>query len=81
MMLGARIEKTRVAARQASQAASPGDSRPRLGVANLRVGTKLNDVSLDLANGEVAGIVALEGQGQDELFSALAGSIRPSGGT
>ncbi|TIU67218.1 MAG: sugar ABC transporter ATP-binding protein, partial [Mesorhizobium sp.] len=37
--------------------------------------------SLDLANGEVAGIVALEGQGQDELFSALAGSIRPSGGT
>ncbi|TIT60713.1 MAG: sugar ABC transporter ATP-binding protein, partial [Mesorhizobium sp.] len=65
MMLGARIEKTRVAARQASQAASPGDSRPRLGVANLRVGTKLNDVSLDLANGEVAGIVALEGQGQD----------------
>ncbi|TIU13900.1 MAG: sugar ABC transporter ATP-binding protein, partial [Mesorhizobium sp.] len=27
------------------------------------------------------GIVALEGQGQDELFSALAGSIRPSGGT
>ncbi|RWC40555.1 sugar ABC transporter ATP-binding protein [Mesorhizobium sp.] len=80
MMLGARIEKTRVAA-PASQAASPGDSRPRLGVANLRVGTKLNDVSLDLANGEVAGIVALEGQGQDELFAALAGSIRPSDGT
>ncbi|RWP48981.1 sugar ABC transporter ATP-binding protein [Mesorhizobium sp.] len=81
MMLGARIEKTRVAARQANQAASPGESRPRLGVANLRVGTKLNDVSFDLANGEVAGVVALEGQGQDELFAALAGSIRPSGGT
>ncbi|RWM22190.1 MAG: sugar ABC transporter ATP-binding protein [Mesorhizobium sp.] len=81
MMLGARIEKTRMAARMASQAASPGDSRPRLGVANLRVGTKLNDVSFDLANGEVAGVVALEGQGQDELFAALAGSIRPSGGT
>ncbi|RWN36950.1 sugar ABC transporter ATP-binding protein [Mesorhizobium sp.] len=81
MMLGARIEKTRVAARQAGQAASPRDSRPRLGVANLRVGTKLNDVSFDLANGEVAGVVALEGQGQDELFAALAGSIRPSGGT
>ncbi|MER8485557.1 sugar ABC transporter ATP-binding protein [Mesorhizobium sp. M1322] len=81
MMLGARIEKTRVAARQTSQAASPRDSRPRLGVANLRVGTKLNDVSFDLANGEVAGVVALEGQGQDELFAALAGSIRPSGGT
>ncbi|WP_192362910.1 sugar ABC transporter ATP-binding protein [Mesorhizobium mediterraneum] len=81
MMLGARIEKTQVAARQASQAASPRDSRPRLGVANLRVGTKLSDVSFELANGEVAGVVALEGQGQDELFAALAGSIRPSGGT
>ncbi|MER8826183.1 sugar ABC transporter ATP-binding protein [Mesorhizobium sp. M0938] len=81
MMLGAKIERTRVAARQAGQAASPRDSRPRLGVANLRVGTKLNDVSFELANGEVAGVVALEGQGQDELFAALAGSIRPSGGT
>ncbi|RWM96397.1 MAG: sugar ABC transporter ATP-binding protein [Mesorhizobium sp.] len=81
MMLGARIEKTQRTAHQASQAASPRDSRPRLGVANLRVGTKLNDVSFDLANGEVAGVVALEGQGQDELFAALAGSIRPSGGT
>jgi ribose transport system ATP-binding protein len=81
MMLGAKIEKTGVAARQASHATSPGDRRPRLGVANLRVGTKLNDVSFDLANGEVAGVVALEGQGQDELFAALAGSIRPSGGT
>ncbi|MET3579364.1 ribose transport system ATP-binding protein [Mesorhizobium robiniae] len=81
MMLGAKVEKTRVAARQAGQAASPRDSRPRLGVANLRVGTKLNDVSFELANGEVAGVVALEGQGQDELFAALAGSIRPSGGT
>jgi ribose transport system ATP-binding protein len=32
-------------------------------------------------NGEVAGLVALEGQGQDELFAALSGSIRPSAGT
>jgi len=54
-------------------------ARPRLAVRNLRVGTKLGDVSFDLADGEVAGVVALEGQGQDELFAALAGSIRPSG--
>ncbi|MFK0688905.1 sugar ABC transporter ATP-binding protein [Mesorhizobium sp. IMUNJ 23033] len=81
LMLGARIVKTQMAARQASQVASPAASRPRLGVRNLRVGSKLNDVSFDLANGEVVGVVALEGQGQDELFAALAGSIRPSGGT
>jgi ribose transport system ATP-binding protein len=38
-------------------------------------------VSFDLHNGEVAGVVALEGQGQDELFAALAGSMKPAGGT
>ena len=37
---------------------------------NLQVGTKLQDVSFDLGNGEVAGVIALEGQGQDELFGA-----------
>ena len=68
------------AARSASRAALR-DGPPRLGVRNLRVGTKLNDVSFDLRDGEVAGVVALEGQGQDELFGALSGSIRPSGGT
>jgi ribose transport system ATP-binding protein len=50
-------------------------------VRNLQVGTKLQDVSFDLGNGEVAGVIALEGQGQDELFGALSGAIRPSGGT
>ncbi|MBA2315457.1 MAG: sugar ABC transporter ATP-binding protein [Chloroflexi bacterium] len=52
----------------------------RLSVRSLRAGTKLHDVSFDLRVGEVLGIVALEGQGQDELFDVLAGSARPSGG-
>ncbi|TPI71683.1 sugar ABC transporter ATP-binding protein [Mesorhizobium sp. B2-8-9] len=81
MMLGTRIEKTRAAARAANEGAVAGDGRPRLSVRNLQLGTKLNDVSFDLANGEVAGVFALEGQGQDELFAALAGSIRPTGGS
>ncbi|MBZ9766019.1 sugar ABC transporter ATP-binding protein [Mesorhizobium sp. CA6] len=81
MMLGTRIEKTRVAARAANEGAVAGDGCPRLSVRNLQLGTKLNDVSFDLANGEVAGVFALEGQGQDELFAALAGSIRPTGGS
>ena len=80
MMLGARIEKTRVTARAASEVAA-ASGRSRLSVRNLQLGTKLNDVSFDLANGEVVGVFALEGQGQDELFAALAGSIRPTGGT
>ena len=80
LMLGAKVEKTRITA-----AASVADSsRPtgpaRLAVRGVSVGTRLSDVSFELANGEVAGVVALEGQGQDELFGVLAGSIRPSSG-
>ena len=53
---------------------------PQLEVRGISVGTKLNDVSFALHAGEVLGLVALEGQGQDELFGVLAGSIRPDAG-
>ena len=53
----------------------------RLSVRNLSSGTKLVDVSFTLRPGEVLGVVALEGQGQDELFGILSGALRPSGGT
>ncbi|MBZ9938706.1 sugar ABC transporter ATP-binding protein [Mesorhizobium sp. BR1-1-16] len=79
LMLGAKVEKSRIKAAGIGASAKPAGPA-RLGVQHLQVGTKLNDVSFDLANGEVAGVVALEGQGQDELFGVLAGSIRPSGG-
>jgi ribose transport system ATP-binding protein len=80
LMLGERIAR-----RHGSAVAAEGHARAggktRLSVRSLRVGNKLNDVSFDLHDGEIAGVVALEGQGQDELFAALAGSVRPSGGT
>jgi ribose transport system ATP-binding protein len=53
---------------------------PRLSARNLGAGRNLSDVSFDLYGGEVLGIVALEGQGQDELFDVLSGQIRPSTG-
>lgn len=53
---------------------------PRLRVSSLQAGTKLTDVSFDLFKGEVLGVVALEGQGQDELFDVLAGQRRASAG-
>ena len=53
---------------------------PRLRAKNLAAGTKLTDVSFDLYQGEVLGVVALEGQGQDELFDVLAGNRRASSG-
>jgi ribose transport system ATP-binding protein len=58
----------------------PADVSPRLTARSLSSGTKLNEVSFDLYPGEVLGVVALEGQGQDELFDILAGSERPSSG-
>ncbi len=53
---------------------------PRVEARSLRSGTKLSDVSVELRAGEVRGIVALEGQGQDELFDILAGAAKPDGG-
>jgi ribose transport system ATP-binding protein len=78
LMLGTRIERKRATGVVAARSAAT--STPRLAVRNLRLGAKLQDVSFELHNGEVAGVVALEGQGQDELFAALAGSRRPEGG-
>jgi len=57
------------------------DRTPRLAARSLRLGSRLHDVSFDLQAGEVLGVIALEGQGQDELFDVLAGSRRPDGGT
>lgn len=54
---------------------------PRLRVRGVATGTRLLDASFDLAPGEVLGVVALEGQGQDELFDVLAGNRRATAGT
>jgi ribose transport system ATP-binding protein len=54
---------------------------PRVSVRNLSASGRLNNATFDLYPGEVLGVVALEGQGQDELFDVLSGSERPSGGT
>jgi ribose transport system ATP-binding protein len=48
-----------------------------LRVRDLAAGSKLIDVSIDLHRGEVLGVIALEGQGQDELFEVLGG-FRPA---
>ncbi|HEY8135458.1 MAG TPA: sugar ABC transporter ATP-binding protein [Candidatus Limnocylindrales bacterium] len=56
------------------------DLVPRLQVKGLAAGTHLNDVDFELYPGEVLGVVALEGQGQDELFDVLCGATRASAG-
>ncbi|MDJ0924888.1 MAG: sugar ABC transporter ATP-binding protein [Acidimicrobiia bacterium] len=41
---------------------------------------KVNGVSFQLRSGEILGLTALEGQGQDELFQVLSGDHRPTAG-
>jgi ribose transport system ATP-binding protein len=80
LMLGEIVDD--LSERVAAPAATSGqpDDRPRLEVRGIGSSARLRDVSFELHAGEVLGMVALEGQGQDELFDILAGSERPTSG-
>jgi ribose transport system ATP-binding protein len=80
LMLGRAVEEMPAIADRTAAAARDSDARPRLTTRGISAGAKLHDVSFDLYPGEVLGVVALESQGQDELFDVLAGSRRPDGG-
>jgi ribose transport system ATP-binding protein len=81
LMLGEIVRDLPGRLAEAQESTGPAaDVTPRLSAQSLSHDTKLQDVSFDLRPGEVLGVVALEGQGQDELFDILAGSERPTGG-
>lgn len=61
-------------------AAATTDAPVVLGVKGVSWPGELVEVSFDLHAGEVLGLVALEGQGQDRLFDVLAGDRPFSGG-
>ena len=67
-------------AEKVTPAARASGATPRLTARALSSGTKLRDATFELYPGEVLGVVALEGQGQDELFDILAGSDRSRAG-
>jgi len=81
LMLGGAA--TRPAARTTAKASvtktTTGES-PALEVRGLRCGRLLHDVSFSLRAGEVLGVAALEGQGQQELFDCIAGVRSADGG-
>jgi ribose transport system ATP-binding protein len=56
-----------------------GDTPLALEVEHLSAGG-VQDVSFGLRPGEILGIAALDGQGQDDLFDVLAGQSTPDGG-
>ena len=78
LMLGQKLD---LGSRDMSPEAAVRSAKPRLSVRGLALAPSVQDVSFDLFAGEVLGVVALEGQGQDEVFDVLAGFLKPSGGT
>lgn len=83
LMLGAPppdAQARRAAAAAAPAAGAAASGPPALEARGLACGELLHDVSFSLRAGEVLGVAALEGQGQDELFDCLAGLRRPKSG-
>ncbi len=79
LMLGQIADEMPAVAERTAKHSAEAET-PRMSARGIASGTKLRDATFDLYPGEVLGVVALDGQGQDELFDILAGSERPSGG-
>ena len=84
IMLGPEAAKAEAEASKLDEAEVPvaaaaGEAAAVLEVDDLQVGA-VQSISFTLRRGEILGIAALEGQGQDELFEALAGQRKAEGG-
>jgi ribose transport system ATP-binding protein len=86
IMLGPEAARAEAEASAVDEAELPTEAEPEaaealavLEVDELQVGG-VQGISFGLRRGEVLGIAALEGQGQDELFEALAGQRKHEGG-
>ena len=87
MMLGPEAARAEAAASELDEAEVPApeaeavaeEAETVLEVDDIRVGA-VQGISFALRRGEVLGLAALEGQGQDELFEALAGQRRLESG-
>lgn len=60
--------------------ADKNNSKIQIEIKNISGGKTLSDVSFHINQGEVLGVAALEGQGQDLLFEILAGEVKPTSG-
>src|SRR5207344_1783354 len=76
LMLGGIVDQPPAVSERTTAQTQAASAKPRLTARGLAHGTRLQDVTFDLYPGEVLGVAALEGQGQDELFDILAGAAR-----
>ncbi|MGI9642791.1 MAG: sugar ABC transporter ATP-binding protein, partial [Acidimicrobiia bacterium] len=81
-MLGEELASGAPAAKEAAEleSAVADVSDVVLEAEDLHFRGKVNGISFSLARGEVLGLTALEGQGQDELFALLSGDHKPTTG-
>jgi ribose transport system ATP-binding protein len=82
IMLGPEAARAEAEASERDEAELPVDAAEAaavLEVDDIHVGG-VQGISFTLRRGEVLGLAALEGQGQDELFEALAGQRKLEGG-
>jgi ribose transport system ATP-binding protein len=80
MMLGQEVARAAAAPPEHRAASIDTKAVPALEVKNLSYGHALHNVSFSVAPGEVLGVAALEGQGQEELFDCIAGVRRARSG-
>jgi ribose transport system ATP-binding protein len=79
-MLGEASAAVRDVARERRAARERTGDAPRLVVRDLLIDRQDAGVSFEVQAGEVLGMAALEGQGQDRLFEILSGNVRAAGG-
>jgi ribose transport system ATP-binding protein len=79
-MLGEASAGVRDVARERRAAGARTGDAPRLVVRDLLIDRQDAGVSFEVRAGEVLGLAALEGQGQDRLFEILSGNARAAGG-
>jgi len=80
MMLGAEVAKAAAEPAQRPRHDGARQGPPALEVRGLTYGHALSGVSFRLGAGEILGVAALEGQGQQELFDCIAGIRRVAAG-
>src|SRR3984957_12246713 len=80
LMLGVDPTKVRPSESAQRQNRSTDSDLAALEVRDLCCGHMLKNVSFSLRAGEILGVAALEGQGQQELFDCIAGVTRNDGG-
>ena len=80
-MLGAPLQRNRESRGVLRARADAGRRGDAFAVQQLASGDAVRDISFAVRSGEILGLVALEGQGQERLFALLAGERRPTSGS